>query len=122
MSITAEMVLAALAEFARPDVVHSRFEQGVNWAASAVRRAFAESRLRDGAERDLEAVETLLRAWLAKGPDQDSDDYDRGCEYGQQIIRLLLDRDPVHVFRELDDAATNAVLLAKTLYPDWAGP
>ncbi|MFJ9521272.1 hypothetical protein ACIRPK_23855 [Kitasatospora sp. NPDC101801] len=122
MSITADMVLAALAEFARPEVVHSRFEQGVNWAASAVRRAFAENRLRDGAERDLEAIETALRAWLVKGPNQDSDDYDRGCEYGQRIVGLLLDRDPVHVLRELDDAATNAVLLATALCPDWTGP
>ncbi|MFB7378099.1 hypothetical protein ACFC6U_01925 [Kitasatospora purpeofusca] len=118
MPVTAEMVLAALAEFARPEPVTCRYEQGVDWAASAVRRAVADHRLWKGPDNDLRIVEPALRAWLAGGPDYDSKDYNRGCEAGQEIVRLILDRVPEAIFDYLDDAARRSARLAAALGTD----
>ncbi|MET9396175.1 hypothetical protein [Kitasatospora sp. NPDC002965] len=118
MPITAEMVLAALAEFARPEPVTCRYEQGVDWAASAVRRAFADHRLWKGPDNDLRVVEPTLRVWLAGGPDYDSKDYNEGCEAGQEIVRLVLDRAPEVVFNYLNDAARRSARLVAAFGTD----
>ncbi|MFF2571100.1 hypothetical protein [Streptomyces sp. NPDC058084] len=110
-TFTAEETFAALYQAVKPDFVGDRFDRGYAWAMDSVRAILGRHRLDKSDERNLTVVEPAIREWLDKGPDRDSEDYDRGCESGQEAIRLILDGDPDEVLSHLEDAARNAARL-----------
>ncbi|MCZ0983840.1 hypothetical protein O1L60_44565 [Streptomyces diastatochromogenes] len=110
-TFTAEEIFAALYQALKPDYVGDRFERGYAWATDSVRTILGKYRLDGSAERNLAVVAPAIREWLDKGPDRDSEDYNRGCEAGQEAIRLILDGDPDEVLSHLEDAARDAAKL-----------
>ncbi|MEV1042959.1 hypothetical protein AB0J01_41325 [Streptomyces sp. NPDC050204] len=77
----------------------------------SVRTIVTNSRPDGSDEKNLAPVEPTIRAWLDDGPDRDNKDYNRGCEVGQEVIRLILDGDPDEVPSHLEDAARTAAKL-----------
>ncbi|WP_435245043.1 hypothetical protein [Streptomyces tendae] len=112
-TFTAEETFAALYQALKPQYVGDRFERGYAWAMDSARAVLGRHRLDGDDAKNLATVTPALRAWLAEGPDRDSQDYNRGCEAGQETIRLILDGDPDEILSHLEDAARDhAKLLA----------
>jgi hypothetical protein len=111
VTFTAEQTFAALLQAIRPDAVNGRWERGYEWAMENVRRILCQHRLDHSPERNLAIVEPAIRAWLAQGPDYDSQAYIDGCTVGQETIRNILDGDRGEVLSQLEDAATTATRL-----------
>lgn len=107
-TFTPEQTFAALYQAIKPTFVGDRWDRGYAWATDSVRSILAKYRLDGTDEKNLAVVEPAIRAWLDEGPDHDSEDYDRGCETGQQTIRDILDGVPEEVLSQLQDAAEAA--------------
>lgn len=110
-TFTPEEIFAALYQALKPEYVGDRFERGYAWATDSVRTILGKYRLDGSDERNLAAVTPAIREWLDKGPDYDSEDYNRGCEAGQEAIRLILDGDPDEILSHLEDAARDTANL-----------
>lgn len=104
------LILAALEEALRPEPVHTRYDRGIDWARRAARQALEAAHFNPTARDALAVADKALRAWLGEGPDSDSEDYDMGCEHGQEQIRLILDGDYSEITDLLDDAKRRAAV------------
>ncbi|MFF9204380.1 hypothetical protein ACF1AE_21675 [Streptomyces sp. NPDC014986] len=104
-SFSAEQKFAALYQAIKPEHVGDRFDRGYAWAMESVRRILAGHRLDGTDAKNLATVEPAIRAWLYKGPDYDSAEYNRGCRAGQDAIRAILDGDDDEICSQLEDAA-----------------
>ncbi|MER0443077.1 hypothetical protein ABR738_00550 [Streptomyces sp. Edi4] len=110
-AFSAEETLAALRQAMQPEHIGNRFDRGYAWAMDGARTIVGRHRPDASDAKTLAAVTPALRDWLDEGPDYDSHDYNRGCEAGQEAIRLILDGDPDEIISHLEDAARTAIQL-----------
>lgn len=110
MEFSPEITLAALDEVVRPsprDI--GRFGLGNAYAESKARHLMASTHSDlERAPRDLSAIDKALRAWIADGPDTDTDEYEAGYQHVQEQILLILDSNYATVTEYLDDARERA--------------
>lgn len=109
------IILAALDEATRPVARLTRYDQGLDWAAGQARAILVDARInaRPGDRAHITQAARQLRAWIAAGPDVDSEEYERGCVDGQAQIARVLDGDRGEIRDLLDDARQRAERLWK---------